>query len=1065
MAPGTAYFRQRYERRKRAVPRRYPGLRAVPKSKLSAKEAKGYFGGETQGWMFLVAEALTFRRVKQHCLDRGKQPPRNPYRCQFECVLYHARPEEKKRRAMRNSHRARLGLKVGDPRHVHHMERRTLDIRKAVVLTPCEHRKSHGLKCHAEDRAVPRGAKKFKRPKRASALGNAILYTAGFLAVLLPTLFISDGTTIDSMALGILLGSLICLYFATGQYRGNDAPTNALVVHENPRTVEEVRQQTNARFLEGAQSALGGAVLGAVVALVVSLARFFEVRSENRFGDTMYIITGVGLGVYLITYYGATLKRRDAARAALAMDVEQFEHSVSEFLKAPERLKRVSLRAKEARDPIKQKIDALQGAVMGYMAERGIGELEYGENVLLLKESRRANTLNEKSLLEALLKYFSGDGQRAEACLEFVLEEIGTRAVSVLSRRKVKKARAAGRLEATQQAAMANSLANSWGTTGGWQNSADFWLTISMYLRSMAIFMIPMFALLGVVSWLLKRNVVITFVCFMLAFFFLFFVLIYTFTTNRNYQQTRKPFVYAMITSLISAGVLTFITRMVFKRGENAIFVMGVSGLLLSVIMFVDSYGKPDFDEPEPKSYRQLYLEEKRKQENQAFLIEARLKRLEQMEPVLRKKRPDEHELPKPVETNVIRGLLDRMGSFIGSVSGYAVVAFIFSLVIWCFIVFDHFIGNRLTETGPTAQTRSLFDGERGNEFTRVDATNLTVERNHHGPGLACMLSGQCCTDTVTGHAAAATKKPFVTEVLQTGEMNVLKHRKVGVPHTLSVSAAIALNSCYDLSEGQARRFFCERGIRCAKWFQWGLLMSGKAHIDPEEVPEMMTRLAFLKNRASFQNFFDSPFVDLSDDHLMRLLCVLVARNSESDGCPCLVAMLASPRVDFKRFTERYGEDNMEAFSDLRKRWCDARVNRWLLCGFMLPDIYREFDGKNGTVTAMFYGPGGSGYKQAEAQFKARVEGEIRLCVPRRGGLTTPRIREFPDGYSECFFPDGSRFGFPGVSRGCARPSGAQGEGAAPPPRPSRYSRSSREDIPAEASSAPLWVARPVSFC
>ncbi|CAK9105769.1 unnamed protein product [Durusdinium trenchii] len=129
---------------------------------------------------------------------------------------------------------------------------------------------------------------------------------------------------------------------------------------------------------------------------------------------------------------------------------------------------------------------------------------------------------------------------------------------------------------------------------------------------------------------------------------------------------------------------------------------------------------------------------------------------------------------------------------------------------------------------------------------------------------------------------------------------------------------------------------------------QWGLLKWGKSHIDPEQIPEMMTRLAFLKNRASFQCFLDSPCVDLSDDHLMRLLCVLVSRKPESDGCPCLAAMLASPRVNFRRFTERYGEANMEAFSDLRKRWCRAQVKRWLLCGLMLPNVCRAFDGKDG---------------------------------------------------------------------------------------------------------------------
>ena len=38
-----------------------------------------------------------------------------------EYKMYHAKPEQKKRRALRNAARRKLGLKVGDPREADHI--------------------------------------------------------------------------------------------------------------------------------------------------------------------------------------------------------------------------------------------------------------------------------------------------------------------------------------------------------------------------------------------------------------------------------------------------------------------------------------------------------------------------------------------------------------------------------------------------------------------------------------------------------------------------------------------------------------------------------------------------------------------------------------------------------------------------------------------------------------------------------------------------------------------------------------------------------------------------------
>jgi hypothetical protein len=144
---------------------------------MDVNKSKGYYGGDfpvvkgakhvypestdTDAWMHLVAESLTYRRLVRYCLRTGRPSPVDCKRSQFEYVLYHSRPAEKSRRSTRNRHRSQLGLKVGDPRHVHHTDRRNLSISKAVVLTPCEHRRAHGLKCHTKDKPVPKGAKRF----------------------------------------------------------------------------------------------------------------------------------------------------------------------------------------------------------------------------------------------------------------------------------------------------------------------------------------------------------------------------------------------------------------------------------------------------------------------------------------------------------------------------------------------------------------------------------------------------------------------------------------------------------------------------------------------------------------------------------------------------------------------------------------------------------------------------------------------------------------------------------------------------------------------------------------
>lgn len=173
-------FKRRYTAKCARLAKEYPRFVPVKRSSLRVGTAKSYYGGcfpkvngakhkypaptDCDAWMYLIAEALTYRRLVRYCAQHRFQAPVDPHRSQFEYVLYHGRPSEKKRRATRNMHRQKLGLAVGDPRHVHHTDRTNLTLSKAVVLTPCQHRMIHGQVCHTKDPPIPKGAKRFAKP-------------------------------------------------------------------------------------------------------------------------------------------------------------------------------------------------------------------------------------------------------------------------------------------------------------------------------------------------------------------------------------------------------------------------------------------------------------------------------------------------------------------------------------------------------------------------------------------------------------------------------------------------------------------------------------------------------------------------------------------------------------------------------------------------------------------------------------------------------------------------------------------------------------------------------------
>lgn len=142
---------------------------------LCVVRAKSYFGGSfprvkgarfrypapenEAAWLKLVAEALTYRKRKQWCFKNGLEEKKHGKASKYEYILYHARPDQVKRRTTRNRHR-RHALKNGTLKpgeELHHQDAKNL--RKPIAVTPCQHNRLHGEKCEKTLPSAKRGAK------------------------------------------------------------------------------------------------------------------------------------------------------------------------------------------------------------------------------------------------------------------------------------------------------------------------------------------------------------------------------------------------------------------------------------------------------------------------------------------------------------------------------------------------------------------------------------------------------------------------------------------------------------------------------------------------------------------------------------------------------------------------------------------------------------------------------------------------------------------------------------------------------------------------------------------
>jgi hypothetical protein len=92
-------------------------------------------------WRCLLAKAYTHRKYVLLCAKNGRTAKRH---YKYEYLLYHARPDQVKRRTIRNRDRFLLkerGELPTETHEVHHMDSKNL--RRPVALTPKQHDRMH----------------------------------------------------------------------------------------------------------------------------------------------------------------------------------------------------------------------------------------------------------------------------------------------------------------------------------------------------------------------------------------------------------------------------------------------------------------------------------------------------------------------------------------------------------------------------------------------------------------------------------------------------------------------------------------------------------------------------------------------------------------------------------------------------------------------------------------------------------------------------------------------------------------------------------------------------------
>lgn len=114
---------------------------------LNGRKHKYPHYSNDKAWTLLVTRAIRMKERDKTALDAGRVVPVCKLRSKYQYLLYHCGSHAKWKRATRNNHRKRMGLRKGDPRVVHHEDQRTMSFASAKIMNECQHKRAHGAEC------------------------------------------------------------------------------------------------------------------------------------------------------------------------------------------------------------------------------------------------------------------------------------------------------------------------------------------------------------------------------------------------------------------------------------------------------------------------------------------------------------------------------------------------------------------------------------------------------------------------------------------------------------------------------------------------------------------------------------------------------------------------------------------------------------------------------------------------------------------------------------------------------------------------------------------------------
>ena len=121
--------------------------------------------------------------------------------------------------------------------------------------------------------------------------------------------------------------------------------------------------------------------------------------------------------------------------------IEDFSSNVKEMFEVQDQIRAIAADAKDKKSPLKERADELESGIRDYMSKSGIDVCNYQDERLELKTVTRFGSLTKKSLESALEVYFQ-DSAKAEACFAAIMEQIGSKELTVLKRLKNRKRKA-----------------------------------------------------------------------------------------------------------------------------------------------------------------------------------------------------------------------------------------------------------------------------------------------------------------------------------------------------------------------------------------------------------------------------------------------------------------------------------------------------------------------------------------------------------------------------------------------------------------------------------------------